>query len=131
MREVIITKEPVVLNGNSAILPKELIQRLEESRAEELRYQQSKHIDSNGCTIKPAPWTELKDNIFQAQFEWPADKEPEIVDQNYKSVPDKQLSTLSSIKAKLIFIQRGFSQNNGKTIGTCLHLKGIQLVSQG
>ena len=130
MREVIITKEPVILNGNSAILPKELIKRLEESRAEELRYQQSKHIDSNGCTIKPAPWTELKDNTFQARFEWNTDKEPEIVDQDYKPIPDKQLSTLSSIKAKLIFIQRGFSQNNGETIGTCLHLKGLQVVSQ-
>ena len=129
MREVIITKAPVTLTGKSAILPKELIQRLEESRAEELKYQKSKFSDSKDCSIKPAPWVELKDNRYKAIFEWTAGKEPEIVDQDYKLIPNKRISPHSSIEAKLIFIQRGFSQDNGETIGTCLLLKEVQVIS--
>ncbi len=129
MREVIITKEPVTLKGNFAILSKELIKRLEENREEELRYQQSRLKDSNHYTIKPAPWVEVTGNTYRTEFEWNIGKEPEIVDQDYQSIPGKTLTADSCITAKLIFVQKGFAQDDGHTIGTSLHLKGLQVIS--
>ena len=42
MRQVIITKEPVTLTGNLAILPKDLVERLEDGRRDELQQQLAK-----------------------------------------------------------------------------------------
>ena len=128
MRQVMITKEPVTLTGNSAILPKELVQRLEDDRTDELQHQLAKASNPDSCKILPAPWHPIEGNRYQAVFSWDEEKTPEIVDQNYKKLKDQKLSMESEITAKLIFVQTGYSIKDEETVGTRLNLKGLQVI---
>jgi len=128
MRQVIITKQPVILIGNSAILPKELIKRLEADRDDELQHQLAKASKPDSIKIKPAPWHPLEGNRYQAVFFWNEEKTPEIVDHNYKILKDQKLSMDSKITAKLIFVQTGYLTKDEETVGTRLNLKGLQVI---
>ena len=128
MRQVMITKEPVTLTGNSAILPKELVQRLEDDRSDELQHQLAKASNPDSCKILPAPWHPIEGNRYQAVFSWNEEKTPEIVDQNYKTLKDQKLSMESEITAKLIFVQTGYLLKDKETVGTRLSLKGLQII---
>ena len=128
MRQVMITKEPVTLTGNSAILPKELVQRLEDDRTDELQHQLAKAGNPDSCKINPAPWHSIEGNRYQAVFSWNEEKTPEIVDQNYKTLKDQKLSMDSEITAKLIFVQTGYLIKDEETVGTRLNLKGLQVI---
>ena len=128
MRQVMITKEPVTLTGNSAILPKELVQRLEDDRTDELQHQLAKAGNPDSCKINPAPWHPIEANRYQAVFSWKEEKTPEIVDQNYKTLKDQKLSMESEITAKLIFVQTGYLIKDEETVGTRLNLKGLQVI---
>ena len=127
MRQVIITKNPVVLEENQAILPKELIERLEDGRKEELRIQRSKLSQPDRCNVSPAPWKKYNDDEYKTEFTWIKGKEPEIVDSEFKSLT-KQVPTQAGTKVKLIFVQAGYSINEKHIIGTQLLLKGIQVI---
>ena len=127
MRQVIITKNPVVLEGNQAILPKELIERLEDGRKEELRIQRSKLSHPERCNVSPAPWKKYNDDEYKTEFTWIKGKEPEIVDSEFKSLT-KQVPTQTGTKVKLIFVQAGYNINEKQIIGTQLLLKGIQVI---
>ena len=128
MRQVIITKQPVVLEGNQAILPKELIERLEEGRKEELNIQRSKLSHPEQCTINPAPWKKCNDHEYKTEFIWIEGKEPEIVDHEFKLLNLAKPILTKASKVKLIFVQTGYTLNKQDTIGTQLMLKGIQIV---
>ena len=128
MRQVIITKEPVTLTGNSAILPKDLVERLEDGRKDELQQQLAKVSNPDSCKINPAPWHPIEERGYQAVFSWNEEKEPEIVDQNYKTLTDQKLSMDSKITAKLIFVQTGYFIKDEGTVGTRLSLKGLQII---
>ena len=130
MREVIITKQPLTLVGNSAIIPQELVKRLEEGRNEELRRQLSKASCPELIKIEPAPWKEIKHNLYKATFTWNKEKGPEIVDQDYNTIKNQSLSINSIIIAKLIFVQTGYSARDQQSIGTKLALKGLQIVTE-
>lgn len=123
-----ITKEPVTLIGNSAVLPKDLVKRLEEDRRDELKHQLAKASNPDSCKIKPAPWHEIEESRYRAIFSWNEENMPEIVDQDYKIIPSEKLSMDSKITAKLIFVQSGYSKKEDETIGTRLILKGLQVI---
>ena len=128
MRQVIITKEPVTLTGNSAILPKDLVERLEDGRKDELQQQLAKVSNPDSCKINPAPWHPIEERGYQAVFSWNEEKAPEIVDQNYKTLTDQKLSMDSKITAKLIFVQTGYFIKDEGIVGTRLSLKGLQII---
>ena len=128
MRQVIITKEPVTLIGNSAILPRELVKRLEDDRNDELKLQFAKASNPDLCKIIPAPWHQIEGNRYQAVFSWDEEKEPEIVDQDYQTLTGQKLSMDSQITAKLIFVQTGYLLKDKETVGTRLSLKGLQII---
>ena len=128
MRQVMITKEPVTLIGNSAILPRELVKRLEDDRNDELKLQFAKASNPDLCKIIPAPWHQIEGNRYQAVFSWDEEKEPEIVDQDYQTLTDQKLSMDSKITAKLIFVQIGYLLRDKETVGTRLSLKGLQII---
>ena len=92
MRQVMITKEPVTLIGNSAILPKDLVKRLEDGRKAELKHQLGKVSNPDSWKINPAPWHPIEGNRYQAVFYWNEENTPEIVDQNYKTLKNQKLS---------------------------------------
>ena len=130
MRQVIITKEPVTLIGNSAILPKDLVKRLEDGRKAELKHQLAKVSNPDSCKINPAPWHPIEGNRYQAVFYWNEENTPEIVDQNYKTLKNQKLSMDSQITAKLIFVQIGYFMKDEELVGTRLNLKGLQVVHE-
>ena len=82
-----VTKEPVVLEGYqailkpteygytlSALLPKELIDALEEERESCLEWAKSKAKNPKRVTIKPEPWEEVSSGMYQCKFRWKVDE---------------------------------------------------------
>lgn len=125
MSKVIITQDPVHFKKQTADLPASLIVKLEESRREELFFLKRRE-NINGVTVLPAPWEMINATSYRAIFSWEKAKEPEIIDTDYRPLIDQNLKTLNAM-AKLIFVQKGFFNNNQKAIGTRLLLKGIQI----
>ena len=94
MKEVIVTKDPVLLEGFqsilklsqygkynlAALLPDDVVEKLEAGREDELKYQKSRLKNPKRCTIKPEPWMEVSNGKTQAKFAWKEGKEPPIVD---------------------------------------------------
>ena len=92
--------------------------------------QLAKVSNPESIKIKPAPWQEIKGNLYKATFTWNEEKTPEVVDQDYKTLVDQRLAIDSTITAKLIFIQTGYLARDQQSIGTKLTLKGLQVMSR-
>ena len=125
MSKVIITQDPVHFKNQSAVLSALLIVKLEESRNEELAFWSCQE-KINEYTLLPAPWEKINEKEYRAKFCWERAKEPEIIDTEFRPLVDQNLSTLNTM-AKLIFVQKAFLNNEQKTMGTRLILKGIQI----
>jgi len=142
MKEVIVTKEPVVLEGYQSILklsqygkytlaalfPDDIVAKLEVGRKEELAYQKSRLKKPRRCTIKPEPWMEVSKGQIQAKFSWKEGCEPPIMDTDCNPITDAELPLYSGSKVKLAFTQTGYTLKDGETIGTRLVLQGIQVI---
>ena len=143
MKEVIVTKDPVLLEGYqsvmklsqygkynlAALLPDDVVEKLEAGREDELKYQKSRLKNPKRCTIKPEPWMEVSNGKTQAKFAWKEGKEPPIVDTEGTLITDENLPLYSGSKVKLAFVQTGYTLKDGETIGTRLVLQGIQVVA--
>lgn len=142
MKEVIVTKDPVILEGYqsilklskynkynlAAILPQEIIDKLEAGREEELKYQQSKLKNPRRGVVKPEPWEEVSKGNWQAKFSWKEGAEPPIVDTEGTLITDENLPLYSGSKVKLAFTQNGYKLPDD-SYGTSLKLLGIQVVA--
>ena len=138
-----VTKEPVTLDGYQAILkpseyghtltallPKEIVDALEDERVGGLEWAKSKAKNPRRVTIKPEPWEEVSEGMYQCKFRWKeGDKVvPVIVDTEGTAITDSNLPLYSGSKVKLAFIQKPYCLPAGD-IGTSLKLKAIQVVS--
>lgn len=138
-----VTKEPVILEGYqailkpseygyslSALLPKELIEALEEEREGCLEWAKSKAKNPKRVTVKPEPWEEVKEGYYQCKFRWKSDDKlvPVVVDTEGTVITDTNTPVYSGSKVKLAFIQKPYALPAGD-IGTSLKLKAIQVVS--
>ena len=138
-----VTKEPVVLEGYqailkpteygytlSALLPKELIDALEEEREGCLEWAKSKAKNPKRVTIKPEPWEEVSSGMYQCKFRWKVDDKntPVVVDTEGTVIADANTPIYSVSKVKLAFIQKPYVLPAGD-IGTSLKLKAVQVVS--
>ena len=78
-----VTKEPVTLDGYQAILkpseyghtltallPKDIIEALEEERVGGLEWAKSKAKNPRRVTTKPEPWEEVSEGMYQCKFRW-------------------------------------------------------------
>ena len=78
-----VTKEPVTLDGYQAILkpseyghtltallPKEIVDALEDERVGGLEWAKSKAKNPRRVTIKPEPWEEVSEGMYQCKFRW-------------------------------------------------------------
>ena len=126
MRKVIITQEPVPFKNCSGLLSILLVSKLDESRKEELNLLH-RHENLLDYTLEPAPWKRVNEKQFCATFTWIKSKEPEIVDAEFRHLPEHDIATLDAM-AKLIFVQKGFVNNDLRILGTRLMLKAIQLI---
>lgn len=138
-----VTKEPVVLEGYqavlkpsefgyslSALLPKEIIDQLEEERETCLEWAKSKAKNPKRVTVKPEPWEEVREGFYQCKFRWKTDDKlvPVVVDTEGTAITDSNTPIYSGSKVKLAFIQKPYVLPAGD-IGTSLKLKAIQVVS--
>ena len=139
-----VTKEPVMLEGFQAILkvgdygkfkleallPKDMIDSLEDEREGLLDWARSKAKNPKRVTVKPEPWEELdsRPEVYKTRFSWKEDQPVPIVDTEGTAVTDKETPIYSGSTVKLAFTQKPYILPAGD-IGTSLKLKAIQLVS--
>ena len=144
MSTIHVTKDPVVLDGFQAILkpgewghklqaliPKSLVDVLEDERESCLEWARGKAKNPKRVTVKHPPWEEVEgsDN-YQIKFSWKdGDKiTPTVVDTEGTLIADKNTPVYSGSQVKLAFIQKPYILPAGD-IGTSVKLKSVQIVS--
>jgi hypothetical protein len=142
-KSIHVTKEPVVLEGYQAIsqpskfgrhnlcavLDNNFIERLEEERAELLKWQLSKHKNPKRATLKPEPWEEVTSDQYKIKFSWAPGDTPPIVDTEGTPIENVEgMPIYSGSKVKLAFRQKPYQLPDG-SYGTSVKLVGIQIVA--
>lgn len=143
MKEVIITKEPVLLDGYqailkpsqygyslSAVLGQDEVDKLEAGREDELKWIKSKLKNPRRAVLKPEPWEEVSAGKYKAKFSWKEGNEPPVVDTEGTLITDENLPLYSGSKVKLAFFQKAYKLPDD-TYGTSLKLQGVQVVVLG
>ena len=64
----------------SAVVSKDIADKLETERAEVLRWAESKLKNPKRSTLRPTPWEEVSDGKYKIKFSWGEDKRPPVVD---------------------------------------------------
>ena len=141
-RNTIVTKEPVILEGYQAVLKpskfgyslatvvdQELIDQLEEDRADTLKWCESKLKNPKRSVLKPEPWEEVSDGQYKVKFSWNEDNKPPVVDTEGTPITDESTPLYSGSKVKVAFYQKPYVLKDGVTYGTSLKCVGVQVVS--
>ena len=136
------TDKPVTLEGFQAILAPskfgyslaavvgdDIINTLEEERAEVLKWAESKLKNPKRSTLKPEPWEEVAEGKYKVKFSWKEENKPPVVDTEGTPVTDVNLPLYAGSTVKLAFYQKPYILKDGTTYGTSLKLVGIQVVS--
>ena len=138
-----VTKEPVTLEGYQAILkpseygytltamlPKDIIDALEDEREGGLEWARNKAKNPKRAVVNPEPWQEVSDGMYECKFRWKEGDKliPVVVDTEGTTITDTSLPIYSGSKVKLAFVQKPYALPAGN-IGTSLKLKAIQVVS--
>ena len=140
-----VTKTPVTLEGFQAILspgewghklaaliPKSLVDELEEERESCLEWARNKAKNPKRVTVKHPAWEQLENDpdMYQIRFSWKVDDKliPTVVDTEGTLITDKDTPHQSGSKDKLAFVQKPYLLPAGD-IGTSVKLKCIQVIS--
>ena len=140
-----VTKTPVTLEGFPAILspgewghklaaliPKSLVDELEEERESCLEWARGKHKNPKRITVKHPAWEQLENDpdMYQIRFSWKPDDKlvPTVVDTEGTLITDKDTPLYSGSKVKLAFVQKPYLLPAGD-VGTSVKLKCIQVIS--
>lgn len=137
-----VTKEPVVLEGYQAVMKpskfgyslgavvdESLIDKLEQDRAEALKWCESRLKNPKRSTLKPEPWEEVSKGQYKVKFSWNDETRPPIVDSEGTPITDESTPIYGGAKVKLAFRQKPYVLRDGVTYGTTLKLAGIQIIS--
>ena len=111
------------------IVDQDMVDRLEEDRAESLKWAESKLKNPKRSTLKPEPWEEVADGKFKIKFSWNEDSRPPIVDTEGTQITDVNTPLYSGSQVKVGFYQKPYILKDGVTYGTSLKLLGAQVVS--
>jgi len=141
-RNIIKTEDAVVLEGYQAILKPSkfgfslkaivdggIVEKLEEDRADALKWCESKLKNPKRSVLKPEPWEEVGENQYTVKFSWNEDTKPPVVDTNGTLITDESMPLYSGSKVKLAFYSKPYLLRDGVTYGTSLKLLGIQVVA--
>ena len=136
------TEKPVTLEGFQAILApskfgyslsavvdSDVIDKLEDERAEVLKWAESKLKNPKRSTLKPEPWEEVAKGKHKIKFSWSEDKKPPVVDTEGSPVTDVKTPLYAGSTVKLGFYQKPYILRDGVTYGSSLKLVGVQVVS--
>lgn len=111
-----------------AVVDNNLIERLEDERAELLKWAESKLKNPKRATLKPEPWEELDKNSYRLKFNWKPGQEPPVVDTEGTPITDENTPIYGGSKVKLAFRQKPYTTPDG-SYGTSVKLVGLQLVA--
>ena len=136
------TNKPVTLEGYQAILAPskfgyslgaivgdDVINTLEEERAEVLKWAESKLKNPKRSTLKPEPWEEVAEGKYKIKFSWNEDNRPPVIDTEGTPVTDTKTPLYGGSTVKLGFYQKPYILRDGVTYGSSLKLVGVQIVS--
>ena len=113
----------------SAIVCEEIIDTLENERAEVLKWAESKLKNPKRSTLKPEPWEEVAEGKYKVKFSWNEDNRPPVVDTEGSPVTDTKTPLYAGSTVKLGFYQKPYILRDGVTYGSSLKLVGVQVVS--
>ena len=113
----------------SAVVDNKMIDKLENERAEVLKWAESKLKNPKRSTLKPTPWEEVADGKYKVKFSWGEDRRPPVVDTEGTPVTDKKTPLYGGSTVKLGFYQKPYIMRDGVTYGSSLKLVGVQVVS--
>ena len=141
-RNILKTVEPVTLDGYqavlkpskfgyslSAIIDQDMVDKLEDDRAESVKWAESKLKNPKRSVLKPEPWEEVAEGKYKIKFSWNEEMKPPIVDTEGAPVTDTTTPVYSGSRVKVAFYQKPYILKDGVTYGTSLKLVGVQLVS--
>lgn len=136
------TEQPVILEGFqavlkpgkfgyklSALIDQDTVTKLEDERAELLKWAESKLKNPKRSTLKPEPWEEVKDGQYQVRFSWNDEARPPVVDTEGTLITDEDTPLYGGSKVKLAFRQKPYILKDGVTYGTSLKLAGVQIIA--
>jgi hypothetical protein len=137
-----VTKQPVTLEGYqavmkpskfgfslSALVGSELIEALDEDRANGLKWCDSKLKNPKRSVLRPEPWEEVSEGQYKIKFSWNEETKPSVVDTEGTLITDPNTPIYSGSQVKLAFRQKPYVLKDGVTYGTSLKLVGIQVVA--
>ena len=113
----------------SAVVSKDLVDKLESERTDVLKWAESKLKNPKRSTLKPTPWEEVADRKYKLKFSWNEEKRPPVVDSEGTPVTDTKTPLYGGSTVKLGFYQKPYILRDGVTYGSSLKLVGVQVVS--
>ena len=113
----------------AAVVGDDVINTLENERAEVLKWAESKLKNPKRSTLKPEPWEEVAKGKYKIKFSWSEDKRPPVVDTEGSPVTDTKTPLYAGSTVKLGFYQKPYILRDGVTYGSSLKLVGVQVVS--
>ena len=113
----------------AAVVGDDIINTLENERAEVLKWAESKLKNPKRATLKPEPWEEVSKGKYKIKFSWSEDKRPPVVDTEGSPVTDTKTPLYAGSTVKLGFYQKPYILRDGITYGSSLKLVGVQVVS--
>ena len=142
VRTIHKTDKPVTLEGFQAVVApskfgyslgaivgSDIIETLEQERAEVLKWAESKLKNPKRSTCKPEPWEEVAEGKYKIKFSWNEENRPPIVDTEGTPVTDAKTPLYGGSTVKLGFYQKPYILRDGVTYGSSLKLVGVQVVS--
>ena len=136
------TENPVTLEGFQAILSPSkfgyslsavvdtnVVDKLEDERAEVLKWAESKLKNPKRSTLKPEPWEEVSKDKYKIKFSWNEENRPPVVDTEGTQLTDTNIPLYAGSTVKLGFYQKPYILRDGVTYGSSLKLVGVQVVS--
>ena len=135
------TENPVTLEGFQAILAPSkfgyslsavvdtnVVDKLEDERAEVLKWAESKLKNPKRSTLKPEPWEEVSKDKYKLKFSWNEETRPPVVDTEGTQLTDVKIPLYAGSTVKLGFYQKPYILRDGVTYGSSLKLVGVQVV---
>jgi hypothetical protein len=113
----------------AAVVGTDVIDTLENERAEVLKWAESKLKNPKRSTLKPEPWEEVAKGKYKIKFSWNEEKRPPVVDTEGSPVTDTKTPLYAGSTVKLGFYQKPYILRDGVTYGSSLKLVGVQVVS--
>ena len=113
----------------SAVVGKEIVDKLETERSTVLQWAESKLKNPKRSTLKPEPWEEVSEGKYKIKFSWSEDRRPPVVDTEGSPVTNTKTPLYGGSTVKLGFYQKPYILRDGITYGSSLKLVGVQVVS--